>query len=358
MRICVVGGVFGQSRVYRAALAVTPEILLVEGLGARGHEVVGVGHGVDVTGGRFDVVHVHHVGRGAYALASSPLRARFVFTGHDGMMLEGYQRNPFRRAAFWRTVSRADGVVALSEREGRFLQRGAPGRVAVIPNGVAATHHGALGEGPRAGILYVGQLVPLKGLDVLLDALAARSDVTANLTFVYHHGPLEQDLRARAARLGLAGRVRFMGSRSPSELAALYRAAEVLVLPSRAESLPSVVTEAVLAGTPVVASDVGAISEQVAGFGRVVPRGDSSALGAALAEVLACPPTPEERSAARERTRARYAVDRMLEAHEMLYEQVCAAPPVARGGGLVDLAARAAIRRYWGAPAPLPPEGV
>ena len=73
---------------------------------------------------------------------------------------------------------------------------------------------------------------------------------------------------------------------SPVQLAKLYARSHLLVLPSTGEALPSVISEALLVGRPVVATDVGAVKEQVGSYGRIVAPGDSSALAAAIGDVL------------------------------------------------------------------------
>ena len=77
------------------------------------------------------------------------------------------------------------------------------------------------------------------------------------LSLVYHVSDEERRLRALARQLGLD--VRFLGVKRPEELRDIYAAHHALVLPSRAESLPSVVTEALMVGRPVIATCVGAV---------------------------------------------------------------------------------------------------
>ena len=65
----------------------------------------------------FDVVHVHHLGKAALVMAAAPPGARFVFTGHDPRLMNGYRVSWRRMTAFRFVVSRADAVVALSDQE-------------------------------------------------------------------------------------------------------------------------------------------------------------------------------------------------------------------------------------------------
>jgi glycosyltransferase involved in cell wall biosynthesis len=136
--------------------------------------------------------------------------------------------------------------------------------------------------------LFVGRLVPVKGLDVLLDACAelARSGGRFRLCLV-GDGPLRGSLEQRAGRLGLGGKVQFCGPRPHGQLPDWFRAADLFVLPSRSEGLPSVLLEATACGTPFVASRVGGIPEVAGPEGsRLVPPGDAGLLAVALADSL------------------------------------------------------------------------
>jgi len=118
---------------------------------------------------------------------------------------------------------------------------------------------------PTAGsLLSVAAVVPGKGHDLLLDALAMLGDRPWHWRCV---GSLERDaafadaLRRRVLESGMDGRVTFGGPQTGAELASSYGAADVLVLPSRAETYGMVVTEALARGLPVIAADVGGVSE-------------------------------------------------------------------------------------------------
>ena len=163
-------------------------------------------------------------------------------------------------------------------------------RVQVAEPGVEAA---CLAPGTAAGdsLLCVAALTPDKGHDVLLDGLAMATDLTWRCECV---GSLVRDptfadsVRRRARSGGLGGRVRFPGARIGGELDRAYAAADLLVLPSRAETFGMVVTEALARGLPVLASEVGGVTEALghgedgARPGLLVPPGDPAALGVAL----------------------------------------------------------------------------
>jgi phosphatidyl-myo-inositol dimannoside synthase len=142
----------------------------------------------------------------------------------------------------------------------------------------------ASGDGLR--VAWAGRMTADKGVDDLLDAtaalVAAGRDVRLDLL---GDGPARPALEAHAAGLALDGRVRWQGY--VGDRAAYLdglRDADLFVLPSRAEGVPKVVVEAMAAGVPVVATDVGAVASLVgSGRGRLVPPARPEALGAAIA---------------------------------------------------------------------------
>jgi glycosyltransferase involved in cell wall biosynthesis len=150
---------------------------------------------------------------------------------------------------------------------------------------------------PSAGggrLLCVGTLWPVKGQDLLLEALAGISG-TWRCGFV---GPVDRDpdfvaaLHRRAAAAGIADRLRWAGVRTGAQLAREYRDADLLVVPSRSEAYGMVVGEALAAGVPVLAAAAGGIPEALGRTARgvpglLVPPGDPGALAAALARWLA-----------------------------------------------------------------------
>jgi glycosyltransferase involved in cell wall biosynthesis len=128
-------------------------------------------------------------------------------------------------------------------------------KVAVVPFGIDERPWSAVDAQRDGPFLFVGRLVPYKGLTHLLDALELTPG--AELTVV-GEGPQLDELRAMAGRPGLAGRVTFAGCCSQAELAGLMARARALVLPSvdRSESFGLVQLEAMAAGVPVLTTDL------------------------------------------------------------------------------------------------------
>ncbi len=143
-------------------------------------------------------------------------------------------------------------------------------------------------EAGRPIVLFVGRLVRYKGVDVLLEAMRG---VSATAILV-GNGPEQVSLQRAAERLGVADRVKFLGEVSPDELAALYRACDLFVLPSitRQEAFGVVQIEAMACGKPVISTDLGTGSgwvNQNGETGFVVPPRDAVALHDAIARLLA-----------------------------------------------------------------------
>jgi glycosyltransferase involved in cell wall biosynthesis len=150
-----------------------------------------------------------------------------------------------------------------------------------------------LAPGSAAGdaLLCVAALTPDKGHDVLLDGLALAMDLSwrcACVGSVVRDPAFAAGVRRRARNSGLGDRVRFPGPRTGADLDRAYAAADLLVLPSHAETYGMVVTEALARGVPVLATAVGGVTEAL-GHGEdgtrpglLVPPGDPAALGAAL----------------------------------------------------------------------------
>lgn len=162
-------------------------------------------------------------------------------------------------------------------------------------------------------VLCVGRLVPDKGQLLLLEAVAELHGrgVSVELSLV-GDGPDADALRAGAARLGIADAVTFLGSRSPAEVASLYRSADVFCLPSFAEGLPVVLMEAMAAGLPVVTTRIAGVSELVEDgvTGAVVSAGRVDLLTGALERLAADPQLRVQwGSEGRERVRREYDID-------------------------------------------------
>ena len=195
-----------------------------------------------------------------------------------------------------RTLRLARGLAGASQAAAALLQQYVPPPprdgsraipIAVIPQlgvHVPTTPEHQMHEGLAVG--YVGRLVPARGVDTLLQALAANRGLPWHLTLV-GDGPDRERLEALASGLRLAARVRWSGALPPAHLARLWPELDVLVLPSR--QLPDwdephghVLAEAMAHEVAVVGTQAGVIPEVIGDAGLLVPSDDVAALAEAL----------------------------------------------------------------------------
>jgi len=158
--------------------------------------------------------------------------------------------------------------------------------------GDRAAARAALGMGDAPALLTVGALIPRKGQALVIEALPALPGVHYWLAGA---GEEEGRYRALAAKLGVADRVHFLGPVANAELPQLYRAADVVVMPSASEGLANAWVEALACGTPIAISDAGGAGELVTSptAGRIAQR-TAPAIAEAVQAILAAPPAPAD----------------------------------------------------------------
>ncbi len=241
---------------------------------------------------------------------------------------------PLRLAAERRIARAADTVVGLTCGEARLLHRtfGLSGAdIAVVPAGVdldvffpGPVPESALvdlprGEGPL--LLFVGRLQPLKGPDVAVRTLAeVRRRVPGTRLLIVGgtsgngEGRTDPDeLMALATDLGVADAVRLVPARPQERLAGLYRAADVVLTPSRSETFGLVALEAQACGIPVVAADVSGLRYVVGGGGIRVAGHDPVDHADAVVDVLTTPGRAEHLGREGLRTAASASWDRTVD---------------------------------------------
>lgn len=182
------------------------------------------------------------------------------------------------RLKYW--MSRLAINVACSEAVARDL----PAHHVVIGNPYDSELFDSADSGERTGdLLFVGRLVSEKGVDLLLQSLAALADhkLSPRLTIV-GSGPEEELLRRICTEAGLLNRVTFCGTISGLELAALMSQHKIMVIPSRSEGFGVVALEGIASGCLVIASDAGGLPEAVGDCGLIFRRGDVGELTQAL----------------------------------------------------------------------------
>jgi glycosyltransferase involved in cell wall biosynthesis len=192
----------------------------------------------------------------------------------------------------------ADEAAALrqSERTARLLAADygvAPDRLAVVEPGTDRPGVQPRESGELVALLSVGAVVPRKGYDVLVAALARLAHLPWRLVIAGDCARSPETLlrlEADIVRFGLAERVTLLGAVTAQRLAELYPSADLFVLASRFEGYGMAYTEALAHGVPVVGTTAGAIPETVpAGAGVLVPPDDVDALAAALRQLIEHP---------------------------------------------------------------------
>lgn len=271
-----------------------------------------------------DLVHAHWwfpgglVGSWISALADIPLVT--TLHGSDVRLAAG---SGLARSLMRRVLGHSRAVTTVSAWLASHVEAIAPGTaplVAPMPVAIDLFTPGTATRSDR--LLFVGRLNAQKGLAALLDALGAMQVRSA--LDVVGHGPDESTLRARAQALGVADRVAWHGARPQPELAAFYRQAAALVVPSRDEGFGLVAVEAQLCETPVVAFRSGGLADSIEDrvTGYLTRPGDTAALAATLDEVLRSPARHQVGRAGRQSALARYAPESVARRYRLLYDSV------------------------------------
>jgi glycosyltransferase involved in cell wall biosynthesis len=264
-----------------------------------------------------DVIHGHGGKGGAYArLAKSSNKSSHrsshairVYTPHGGS-LHYHWASPvgfFYLAAERALMPRTD-LFLFESAYGRDIFRAKVGDprcpVEVVHNGVtAAEFEPIVTDAGATDLVFIGELRALKGVDVLIRAIAQLAPEGRGVTAtIVGAGPDQAAFQGEVAALGLDATVRFVGVK-PARVG--FSLGRISVVPSRAESLPYIVLEAAAAGRPLIATNVGGIPEIFGpDAGELVPPDDPAALAHAIGEAVR---DPVARAAAAGRLKARVA---------------------------------------------------
>ena len=282
-----------------------------------------------------DVIHGHGAKGGAYArLASLPSpttgKSIRVYTPHGGSL---HYRWGSPTGLFYLSAERL-----LMRRTNLFLFESAYGRdvfkakigepeglARIVYNGVSDDEFQPVVVGQGAtDLLFIGELRVLKGVDVLIAAVKALAQDGRSISAtIVGDGPDRARFERAVAQQGLGNKVKFVGTKPARAAFALGR---LLVVPSRAESLPYIVLEAAAAGVPMITTRVGGIPEIFGpDSGALVPPGDPSALAHAISQAL------QDRGARhsatlrlKARIRASFSADAMTDAVLAAYREALA----------------------------------
>src|SRR5829696_5444254 len=264
---------------------------------------LGAGPGVDAVHGNYWLSGV--VGHRLKHQLGVPLVATFHTLAR--VKAEGGDLEPVWRDRAEAEVIGCSDAICVScpeeERQFRRLYGNPAGRIEIVP---PAVEHAFFAPGDRAGarraiglpverpvILFVGRIQPLKAPDVAIRALAELGRPDALLVIVGGSSGVDGEAEAQLAAqlvddLGLGERVRFVDPQPHHILSSYYRAADVVIVPSRSESFGLVALEAAACGTPVVASAVGGLQSLVDDGvnGYLIARRDPAKFAEAINRIL------------------------------------------------------------------------
>jgi glycosyltransferase involved in cell wall biosynthesis len=257
-----------------------------------------------------DVLHCHGAKGGAYGrLIAAWLGRRrpivSVYAPHGGSL--HFDENSLEGMFYFRIERMlervTDALIHVSAYEAEVYRQkiGIPRcRTAIIRNGLREDEfRPVVPRNDARDLLFLGMLRDLKGVDVFLEAVARLEAVYGRSLTAHVVGQAEEPghYESLARNLGIGDRIAFS---DPMPTREAFESARMIIVPSRAESMPYVVLEAIAARMPIIATDVGGIPEVFGpAAGALVPPGDASALAAAIDAALADPRVTHAEAAAR-----------------------------------------------------------
>ena len=279
-----------------------------------------------------DVVHIHgyrmeitdqRVVAGLGIPTVTTIHGATKFGGLKGRFLEWVQRRNYRRF---------DAVVAVSTPlfEETLREGVDPERLHLIPNAWSGFHEPlpredarkALGLDPESQVVgWVGRLFPVKGADVLLDAVSRLPEPRPTAVII-GYGPEKDRLESLVGALKIGASVRFYPE--IRDAGRYFRAFDTYVLSSRSEGLPIVLLEAMAAGTPIVATRVGGVPDALRqDESWLVPSEDAASLADAIHRSLTDPAEAARRAGrAAARLKEEFSLQRFLDRYEAVYRGV------------------------------------
>lgn len=274
-----------------------------------------------------DIIHGHGAKGGAYArFAAIGGNQKTFYTPHGGSLhYSKTSASGFVFLSLERFLGRLTDGLIFESRYGLETYRGKVGTPAcemrVIHNGVTQREFEPVRvQDDAADFLFIGELRTLKGIDVMLHALAALRSKRDASALIVGSGPDEHTFRKLVDELGLGAQVTF---HRPIPARDAFALGHVLVVPSLAESFPYIVLEALAAGKPTLATNVGGIPEMYEGFeSALLPPGDSTRLAAAMDNALTEPQVASDRARElRKFMKSRFTAKSMVDAVSSFYTE-------------------------------------
>ena len=258
--------------------------------------LVGMGLSLIRLARQHNIIHAHWSVCGALAVLTQPIHQKPVITTLRGSDVNITKKSRIYNLLHKKAIQKSIFIVGVSQAIATDLRRQHPGmsdKIRFVPNGVddafyaLPTGRDHLAPSPFK-LLFIGSLIPLKGLDVLLKALAGTNSQASWTLTVVGDGPEKDHIKSLATDLEIYKKIRFLRSMSPDGIPQLMSDHHILILPSYREGRPNVVLEAMAAALPVLATDIEGTREliQHGQTGWLVPQGDVDALSGAFDDLI------------------------------------------------------------------------
>jgi glycosyltransferase involved in cell wall biosynthesis len=249
-----------------------------------------------------DVIHAHHVWIAPYVASEFLLPTVITIHGTD---LMGYRKGPRFRGMADEAAERSSGLIAISKQVAADAEKTygvSPEKIHLVWNGFDTEIFKIIPEVTKVDVLakygieanngeflvsFVGKFTDFKGIDVLLRAAAVYEKAIPGVrTLLVGQGQLWDDMHKLCQDLELEN-IHFVGHQPQQEVARIYNAADVSIVPSRVEPFGLVAVEALACGTPVVATNMGGLPDFInQDVGALVPVDDPQALAEAIIDEI------------------------------------------------------------------------
>lgn len=280
-----------------------------------------------------------------------------VYTCHSLIANEKGPNSKHKRQALKHQVQllkTANNIVVPSQSELDLLKRKYPfcaNRLSVIRHGVISRKQTA--RGPRHRLLFVGRLVPVKGVAPLLEAVAKlkQSGNKVKLDLVGTGSKsYTKYLKALVKKLGISSEVRWLGFRSHKQVQSMYASYGAVILPSLQESFGLVAVEALASGVPLVATRAGGLAESVnSKVAQTIPRANSTAIAKAIQSMWNHKKLTDRRISAGLRWVSRFSWPRAATRYRGIFKQLEKTKNLREGGRFheVQSGSKAAFQKVW-----------